>query len=458
MLNGITKERYEQLINDGYEKADIEGLIAEWGVQQVNDGYGIFNYNETGLLCIQRLDEVGAFEGDIQAAQKAIEDGVKIIPVEELPKNFNERYLIWIDTPENRKNIEEYCNPPKLNEGRKMIMAAKVQNPDNEKNFIIQTLENGFVVRSDSDRFGMNEIVFQGINYKECLNYISKRIENRKPTYYVIKDLSSWRSDIRELYKLENSDIERFDMLDEAIHKFNEYKRQDYLKQEIVDPETGKPMRRLALGVSCIGEMDLLHTEGEKTLLISDIVAERKNGYETFMTNEKFIRDLNRIVKEISIDEYSYYRDLTIEELAEQRLHQMQTDSPELEYTMEEAMRFAHYHVSKHPYYLSNHKVNERIPFADFSAPYLYEEPKKITLHIRYKEPKNINGFKVEEDTIEFGSICELKQYLRGEATYDVMDNTVRKRKDEVPVSANDEAGKIVWQAGNARVAAHNKH
>lgn len=341
---------------------------------------------------------------------------------------------------------------------REMPMESRIKNPENEKNFIIQPLENGFVVRSDSERFGMNEIVFQGINYKECLNYISKRTENREPTYYVIKDLSSWRSDIRELYKLENSGIERFDMLDEAIHRFNEYKRQDYLKQEIVDPETGNPMRRLALGVSCIGEMDLLHTEGEKTLLISDIVAERKHGYETFMTNEKFIRDLNRIVKEIPIDEYSYYRPLTIEELAEQRLHLMQTDSPELEYTMEDAMRFAHYYVSKHPHYLSNCKVNERIPFAEFSAPYLYEEPKKITLHIKYKEPKNINGFKVEEDTIEFGSLCELKQYLRGEVTYDVMDNTVRKREDEVPVSANDEEGKIVWQAGKGRVAAHNKH
>lgn len=34
----------------------------------------------------------------------------KIIPVKELPKGFDMRYFGWIDTPENRKAIENYCN------------------------------------------------------------------------------------------------------------------------------------------------------------------------------------------------------------------------------------------------------------------------------------------------------------------------------------------------------------
>ena len=31
------------------------------------------------------------------------------IPEDELPENFDRRYLGWIDTPENRKAIADYC-------------------------------------------------------------------------------------------------------------------------------------------------------------------------------------------------------------------------------------------------------------------------------------------------------------------------------------------------------------
>lgn len=250
-----------------------------------------------------------------------------------------------------------------------------MNNPYNESNFKIQSLDNGFVVRSDSERFGNNEIVFQGITYDECLNYISERVDNITPAYYVIKDLASWRVDIRDQYGLENSAIERFEFLEAAINKFNEYKVMDYLKQEVLNPDTKKPARRLVLGVSYNphqpAEMDLLHTESSKTLLISDIVSERENGYERFMTNDKFIRDLNVITKKVVIDEYSYYRDMTIEELAKDKLVYMRENYPEDEYTEQEALDFARRHVDKHPYYLKNHKVNERVPFAEFQPPYL---------------------------------------------------------------------------------------
>ena len=251
-----------------------------------------------------------------------------------------------------------------------------MNNPYNESNFKIQPLENGCVVRSDSERFGNNEIVFQGISYDECLNYISERVDNYKPSYYVIKDLASWRGDVRELYGLErSSNIERFDSVDDAIDKFNEYKAMDYLKQEVLDPQTNKPMRRLALGVSYnpnySAEMDLLHTESNKTLLISDIVGEREFGYERFMTNDKFIRDLNVITENVAIDEYSYYRDLTIEELAQDRLNAWKETEPDYPYTMEHATQWAERFVQKRPYYLRSNKVNERVPFAEFHPPYL---------------------------------------------------------------------------------------
>ena len=73
-------------------------------------GYDVTDFDGTGMLEIQRIDELGIFEDDEAAVEQAIKDGVKIIPVEELPKNFERRYLGWIDTPENRKRIEEFCN------------------------------------------------------------------------------------------------------------------------------------------------------------------------------------------------------------------------------------------------------------------------------------------------------------------------------------------------------------
>lgn len=75
----------------------------------MDKGYDIFNFNNTGLLEIEKIDELNVFEDDAEAVKQAMLDGIKIIPVEELPENFDRRYLGWIDTPENRKNIEEYC-------------------------------------------------------------------------------------------------------------------------------------------------------------------------------------------------------------------------------------------------------------------------------------------------------------------------------------------------------------
>ena len=55
--------------------------------------------------------DVGAFDDD-EATKRAEMDGIKIIPVNELPKNMPRRLLFygWVDTKENRRNIEEYCS------------------------------------------------------------------------------------------------------------------------------------------------------------------------------------------------------------------------------------------------------------------------------------------------------------------------------------------------------------
>ena len=72
-------------------------------------GYDIFDFDGTGMLEIEKIDEENIFTDDEEAVEQAIKDGIKIIPIEELPENFDRRYLGWIDTKENRKRIAEYC-------------------------------------------------------------------------------------------------------------------------------------------------------------------------------------------------------------------------------------------------------------------------------------------------------------------------------------------------------------
>ena len=73
-------------------------------------GYNIFDFDGTGMLEIEKIDEENIFTDDEEAVEQAIKDGIKIIPIEELPENFDRRYLGWIDTEENRKRIAEYCS------------------------------------------------------------------------------------------------------------------------------------------------------------------------------------------------------------------------------------------------------------------------------------------------------------------------------------------------------------
>ena len=105
------KEKYHYPTEEGIKEAIEEG----WTEEQARRGFDIFDYNGTGLLHIEKIDDCffGAdFENsDYLAAKEAKRIGFcKIIPVKELPKEFDMRYFGWIDTPENRKAIENYCN------------------------------------------------------------------------------------------------------------------------------------------------------------------------------------------------------------------------------------------------------------------------------------------------------------------------------------------------------------
>ncbi|MFQ7494900.1 hypothetical protein [Faecalibacillus intestinalis] len=109
MKKGLEENRYLHFKKLGYEDSDIEEIINEWGLENVNKGYDVINFDGTGMLQIEAIGDVDAFESDDDAVEAAIVDGIKIIPVYELPDNFDRKYLGWIDTVENRESIKKYC-------------------------------------------------------------------------------------------------------------------------------------------------------------------------------------------------------------------------------------------------------------------------------------------------------------------------------------------------------------
>ena len=284
-----------------------------------------------------------------------------------------------IDYIENNNMQVAFIEPSELEK------EALRKNPYQEKNFKIDPLDvngNSFAVRSDSERFGKNEIVFQGSSYDECLKYISDKVNVPEPKYYVIKDLvqlgnTAYYEKITGK-KGEISRPEYFDTVEEAIAKFNEYKGMDYLKEDIpgINDES-EPARRLVLGVSANipgrdkyskGELDILHTQGEKTLLISDAIGLKEDGYDGFMIMDSFIRDLNKIVESVEIDEYSYFETRKITDLVDQILHDNE-HFPEIA-TEEDALDEAQHQVKLHPYLL-NQSQHKTIPMTEFNAPFI---------------------------------------------------------------------------------------
>ena len=104
----ISEERYSEIkqnYNDKISDSEIAEIINEWGPESINNGYTISNFDGTGMLEVCRIDDIMAFKSEEEAVNAAQKDGIKFIPVNELPENFERRYLGWIDTPENRKKF-----------------------------------------------------------------------------------------------------------------------------------------------------------------------------------------------------------------------------------------------------------------------------------------------------------------------------------------------------------------
>lgn len=103
-------------------KEGIEWAIAEgWSREDAERGYTIFDYDGLGICQIEAIgdcyptSEPDDGYDDEACAYEAERSGYcKIIPVDELPENFEAnghsvRWFGWVDTPENRKAIDKYC-------------------------------------------------------------------------------------------------------------------------------------------------------------------------------------------------------------------------------------------------------------------------------------------------------------------------------------------------------------
>ena len=82
-------------------------LIDNWG-EGGDRGYGFFLSDYTDVLHIQKIDELwDVYDSDLEAAEQAEKDGVKLIHDIRIPKDS----IIYplndtcVDTPENRKQL-----------------------------------------------------------------------------------------------------------------------------------------------------------------------------------------------------------------------------------------------------------------------------------------------------------------------------------------------------------------
>lgn len=107
---GLSKIAYNRILkqNKGSDES-VKSLVKYWGTKTCERGYIASDYDGLGILCIETVIDLGRFVNDTEATKQAVKDGVKIIPIHELPNNIPEdmRFFGWVDTPENRKKIQK---------------------------------------------------------------------------------------------------------------------------------------------------------------------------------------------------------------------------------------------------------------------------------------------------------------------------------------------------------------
>lgn len=106
---GLSDLRYTQL-SKYYSDNDIKRLVKYWGVKRCESGYATVDWEGLGLARIEKIDELRVFSSDNAAINQAIKDGVKLIPLRDLPDGLPDDMYSrgWVDNLTNRMNIKKY--------------------------------------------------------------------------------------------------------------------------------------------------------------------------------------------------------------------------------------------------------------------------------------------------------------------------------------------------------------
>lgn len=92
-MHEVTEEVVKELVEEG------------WSEQEIRRGYSVFTSDcGNGALHIERLDIVGRFDTDEEAAEQAEKDGHSII--RNVKFNDPEDEAFYLDTPANRELLK----------------------------------------------------------------------------------------------------------------------------------------------------------------------------------------------------------------------------------------------------------------------------------------------------------------------------------------------------------------
>lgn len=103
------------------------------------------------------------------------------------------------------------------------------------KNINIEQIKNGtYVVKADTERFGIQEIMFEGLNEQECINYIEKEGYKYKNQFVMDGKMTSEKV-MSYLSEKAQRCIEEIEVhqnyFDEYTRKLHPYLYQVYLKE-----------------------------------------------------------------------------------------------------------------------------------------------------------------------------------------------------------------------------------
>lgn len=154
-----------------------------WTKEDAKRGFAIVDFDGLGLFEIEIIDDCYPDQNatDDDAAIEAERIGYcKIIPVNELPDPFiidgtSRRYYGWVDTPENRKRIEDFAK-----EGKKEMIkfTPKISGVQVTGSEINEVLDN---LAFDSQLITLDSIQ-RNIHRQESMNWLLDTLRFTKST------------------------------------------------------------------------------------------------------------------------------------------------------------------------------------------------------------------------------------------------------------------------------------